>query len=56
MVRAMANEPMKRKAYEAELRRLQARLCGLQGRVRHKGLRVVIVFEGRDAAGVPEAY
>lgn len=42
---------LKRKKYEGELRRLQARLCKLQDWVRHKGLRVIIVFEGRDGAG-----
>ncbi|MBX3358195.1 MAG: polyphosphate kinase 2 [Phycisphaeraceae bacterium] len=40
-----------RKAYEKELRKLQAKLCALQEWVKHKGLRVIIVFEGRDAAG-----
>jgi polyphosphate kinase 2 len=42
---------MKRKEYEKELRRLQVELCALQDWVKHKGLRVVVVFEGRDAAG-----
>ena len=42
---------MKRKAYEKELRRLQAELCTLQEWVKHKGLRVMILFEGRDGAG-----
>src|ERR1700757_4414036 len=42
---------MKRKEYEKELRKLQVELCALQDWVRHNGLRVVIVFEGRDAAG-----
>jgi polyphosphate kinase 2 len=42
---------MKRKEYEKTLRKLQAELCGLQAWVRHKGLRVIIVFEGRDTAG-----
>jgi polyphosphate kinase 2 len=42
---------MKRKQYEKELHRLQTELCRLQDWVVHKGLRVVIVFEGRDAAG-----
>jgi polyphosphate kinase len=42
---------MKRKDYEGELRKLQTELCKLQDWVVHKGLRVVIVFEGRDAAG-----
>jgi polyphosphate kinase 2 len=42
---------MKRKQYEKELRKLQTELCRLQDWVVHKGLRVIIVFEGRDAAG-----
>jgi polyphosphate kinase 2 len=42
---------LKRKRYEKELRRLQAELCRLQDWVKHKGLRVIIVFEGRDGAG-----
>jgi polyphosphate kinase 2 len=44
-------EPMKRKDYEKELRKLQAELCYLQDWVKHKGLRVIVIFEGRDAAG-----
>src|SRR5579864_1716513 len=42
---------MKRKAYERELRKLQVELCHLQNWVKSRGLRVIIVFEGRDAAG-----
>ncbi len=42
---------MKRKEYERELRKLQVELCALQDWVKHEGLRVVVVFEGRDAAG-----
>jgi polyphosphate kinase len=42
---------IKRKQYETELRKLQAELCRLQEWVKHKGLRVIVVFEGRDAAG-----
>ena len=42
---------MKRKAYEAELRKLQVKLCHLQEWVKARGLRVIIAFEGRDAAG-----
>src|SRR5215831_9591200 len=42
---------LSRKEYEKELRRLQAELCQLQEWVKYKGLRVIIVFEGRDAAG-----
>ena len=41
---------MKRKEYEKKLRKLQAELCRLQEWVVHKGLRVIVVFEG-DAAG-----
>jgi polyphosphate kinase len=37
--------------YQKELRRLQIELVKLQEWVRHKGLRVVVLFEGRDAAG-----
>ena len=44
-------EPMKRKDYEEALGELQVELCALQEWVKHKGLRVVVVFEGRDAAG-----
>jgi len=39
-----------RKFYEKELYRLQVELCKLQEWVKHKQLRVIIVFEGRDAA------
>jgi polyphosphate kinase len=42
---------MKRKAYEKEMEKLQIELCHLQEWVKHKGLRAMIVFEGRDAAG-----
>jgi polyphosphate kinase len=42
---------MKRKAYEKELERLQEELCMLQEWVKYKGLRVIVIFEGRDAAG-----
>ena len=42
---------LKRKDYEQELRKLQVELCRLQDWVKSKGLRVIIIFEGRDAAG-----
>ena len=42
---------MKRKTFEKELRKLQVKLCLLQDWVKQKGLRVIIVFEGRDTAG-----
>ena len=40
-----------RKAYEKQLRKLQEELCYLQAWVREKGERVIILLEGRDAAG-----
>jgi polyphosphate kinase 2 len=43
--------PMTRKQYEAALRELQVELCALQDWVKATGQRVVVVFEGRDAAG-----
>jgi polyphosphate kinase 2 len=42
---------MKREKYEKALEKLQVRLCHLQRWIKEKGLRVVIVFEGRDGAG-----
>ncbi len=44
-------ERLKRKVFEEELRKLQVRLCHLQEWVKQKGLRVIVVFEGRDTAG-----
>ena len=44
-------EKLSGKEYIKELRKLQAELCKLQGWIQHKGLRVIIIFEGRDAAG-----
>jgi len=45
------NSKMKRKAYDKELRKLQVELCYLQRWVTTKGLWVIVIFEGRDAAG-----
>jgi polyphosphate kinase len=42
---------LKRKQFEKELRRLQAELCKLQDWIKYKGLRIIVIFEGRDAAG-----
>jgi len=42
---------LRRKVYERHLKKLQVRLCALQDWVKDKGLRVIVVFEGRDAAG-----
>ena len=48
---ATVDEPLKRKEYENELRALQVELCALQEWVKEHGERVIVVFEGRDAAG-----
>jgi polyphosphate kinase 2 len=48
---ATVDEPLKRKEYEKELRALQVELCALQDWVKKHGERVIVVFEGRDAAG-----
>jgi polyphosphate kinase 2 len=42
---------LKRKEYEKELAKLHVELVKLQEWVKHKGLKVCIVFEGRDTAG-----
>src|SRR4029434_7664438 len=41
----------KRRDDEKELRKLQVELCHLQAWVKDRGERIIIVFEGRDAAG-----
>ena len=43
--------PLKKSFYEKELARLQVELVKLQEWIKHKGLKVVVIFEGRDAAG-----
>ena len=45
------NGKMKRKLYEKELRKLQVELCYVQDWVKEKRARIIILFEGRDAAG-----
>lgn len=42
---------LKQKKYEKELRRLQVELCHLQEWIKANGLRVIVIFEGRDGAG-----
>ncbi|MBW3140016.1 polyphosphate kinase 2 [Ferrimonas balearica] len=42
---------MKKAHYEAELKRLQVELVALQEWIKQEGLKVVVIFEGRDAAG-----
>ena len=44
-------ERMKRKLYEAEMQALQIELVKMQAWVKETGQRIVLVFEGRDAAG-----
>ena len=44
-------EKMKNKEYEAHLKKLHGELVKLQLWVQHEGLRIVVVFEGRDTAG-----
>ncbi|EDX72133.1 Polyphosphate kinase 2 superfamily [Coleofasciculus chthonoplastes PCC 7420] len=45
------SKKLKKKVYKRELRRLQVELVKLQEWIKQKGLKVVVVFEGRDAAG-----
>jgi len=42
---------LSRKAFDKKLRELQVELCHLQDHVKKEGMRVIVVFEGRDAAG-----
>jgi polyphosphate kinase 2 len=44
-------EKMSLKVYERELARLEVELVKLQGWIQHEGLKVVVIFEGRDSAG-----
>jgi polyphosphate kinase 2 len=45
------SKKMKRKEYEKDLHKLQVELCRLQDWVKAKGAKIIVVFEGRDAAG-----
>ena len=45
------NKSISKKAYERELKKLQVELCHLQEYVKKHQLKVIVVFEGRDAAG-----
>lgn len=49
--RTKGAKKLKNKKYAKQLSKLQAELCHLQDWVKHKGLRVIILFEGRDGAG-----
>jgi polyphosphate kinase 2 len=48
---AEKSDPLSRKAYEKELKALHVELVRLQEWVKHKGLKICILFEGRDTAG-----
>jgi len=50
-VRSASKEKLKRKDYDEELARLHVELVKLQEWVVHKGLKICVVFEGRDGAG-----
>jgi polyphosphate kinase len=47
----VAKKKLDRKFYEEELERLQVELVKLQEWIKNKGLKIVVIFEGRDAAG-----
>ena len=49
--RKLPHKKIKNKVYLKELERLQIELVKLQEWIKHKGLKVVVIFEGRDAAG-----
>jgi polyphosphate kinase 2 len=46
-----SQKKLSKKFYEKELEKLQIELVALQQWIKHKGLKVVVIFEGRDAAG-----
>ena len=50
-IEASGDTKLKRKDYDKLLRKLQAELCAVQDWVKQTGQRIVVVFEGRDAAG-----
>src|SRR5687768_15454189 len=45
------SKEISKKGYEKELRKLHVELVKLQEWIKHRGLKVVVIFEGRDAAG-----
>ena len=51
MAKTKSRKKISNKVYLRELARLQVELVKLQEWIKHKGLKVVVVFEGRDAAG-----
>lgn len=49
--RYTVNGVLRNRVYEKELAKLQVELVKLQAWIKHKGLKIVVIFEGRDAAG-----
>ena len=45
------SKKMKLKDYERELAKLEVELVKLQSWIQHEGLKIVVIFEGRDTAG-----
>jgi len=45
------DKKLSRKAYERELQKLEIELVKLQGWIQHEGLKIAVIFEGRDSAG-----
>jgi polyphosphate kinase 2 len=48
---AQPRKKLSKKIYEQELNKMQIELVKLQEWIKHKGLKVIVIFEGRDAAG-----
>ena len=48
---ASAHKKLPRKEFDKELQRLQRELVLMQEYVKAEGLKIVVIFEGRDAAG-----
>jgi polyphosphate kinase 2 (PPK2 family) len=48
---AVGKKPLKRSFYEKEPDRFQVELVKFQEWIKQEGARVVVIFEGRDAAG-----
>ena len=48
---SVSDKKISTKDYEEEMRKLQIELVKLQEWIKHRGLKVVVIFEGRDAAG-----
>ena len=51
MAKSDKKKKLGKRAYEKELRKLRTELCYLQEYVKQEKLKVIVVFEGRDAAG-----